>query len=917
MSIHHLTYLKSINVDYIEELYDRYLESPESIDLTWKTFFDGLNLGTFITPTPEAGSGADVDWASEVKVYELIQTFREKGKWLADINPLHPPLSSHPELDLKAFGLSQEDLSRTFFAGNEIGLPGAPLSEIIAKLKRIYCGTMSVELGAIGSTEERLWVRQKVESLNGSPTVDPETKKYILKRLTQSEGWEKFLHTRYVAKKRFSIEGVEALIPAIDAIIEKGTDLGVDGFVMGMAHRGRLNVLINTFGKKPEYLLSEFEDNYERDPSKGDGDVKYHKGYSSIFKTRHGKEAELDLAFNPSHLEFVDPIVLGMARARQDRKKDSKYDKVVPILMHGDAAFAGQGVVYETLTLSQLQAYKTGGTIHIITNNQVGFTTGIAQTRSTAFASDLAKLLEVPIVHVNADDPEAVWFAAQLSMEYRQLFKKDFFIDLIGYRRYGHNEGDEPAFTQPLMYKTIAAHASPRAVYADRLTQEGVTSRESADEALSAELEKFIAAQTKMRTEKIAPKLYTLEGKWKNLKRGTVEDFFATTTTRVSQDQLVALSKKINTMPAGFKLHPKLTRVFEPRLKAIQDGKDIDWANGETLAYATLLAEGVDVRMSGQDIERGTFTHRHGVLHDVDTGESYKPLDHIGDKQGKFRIHNSNLTETGAMGFEYGYSISAPETLVIWEAQFGDFANGAQVIIDQFLAASESKWSRMSGLVLLLPHGYEGQGPEHSSARYERFLQLSAQGNMSVCNLTTSAQIFHALRRQVKWPMRKPLVIMSPKSLLRQAFSKIEEFTKQDFQEVIPDPVVTSGAKSVLLCSGKIYYELVAEREAKGRKDLAIVRVEQVYPWPEARISTALKVHAGAKVTWVQEEPRNQGAWPFVFGTWAGGLDESGTRIGFKDISYVGRPASASPAVGSEKIHKIEQKEILERAIQS
>ena len=915
MSVHNLTYLKSINVDYIEELYDRYLETPDSIDPTWKTFFDGLNLGTITALSLDSDSevASDVNWENEIKVYQLIQAYREKGRLCADLNPLKAPLSSHPALDLARYGLQPSQLTETFRVGAQIGLPGAQLSEIISRLKKIYCGTISAEIAVIGASEERNFIQSRIEGIAGQPSLDPETKKYILKRLSASEGWEKFLHTRYVAKKRFSIEGVEALIPALDAIMEKGAELGAEGFVMGMAHRGRLNVLINTFGKKPEYLLSEFEDNYERNPETGDGDVKYHKGYSSHFTTRSGKEVEIDLAFNPSHLEFVNPVVQGMARAKQDRASGN----FVPVIMHGDAAFAGQGVVYETLTLSNIKAYEVGGTIHIITNNQIGFTTDVEDARSTTFASDLARMLEVPIVHVNGDDPEAVWFVSQLAMEYRNQFKKDFFIDLIGYRRYGHNEGDEPAFTQPIMYKSISAHPTPRAVYATKLAETGVVDAATSQAWFDGELEKLTAAQTKMRNEKILPKIYTLEGKWTGLKRGTLDDFFSPVTTRVSRAELTSVSEKINKFPSGFKLHPKLARVFEPRLKAIQDGKDIDWANGETLAYATLLNEGTSVRFSGQDVERGTFTHRHAVLHDSETGEEYKPLDHLGPKQGQFRIYNSNLTETGAMGFEYGYSLTDPNALTIWEGQFGDFANGAQVIIDQFLAASESKWSRMSGLTLLLPHGYEGQGPEHSSARYERFLQLAAQGNMSVCNLTTSAQIFHALRRQVKWKMRKPLIIMSPKSLLRQAYSKIEEFTDQDFQEVIADPVVASGAKTVLLCSGKIYYELVAEREAKGRKDLAIVRVEQVYPWPEVRLAPILKKHPGAKIYWVQEEPRNMGAWSFVFNTWMGGLDDSGARMGVGKIEYIGRNARSSPAVGSEKIHKLEQKEILERGIQS
>ncbi|MGZ3699430.1 MAG: 2-oxoglutarate dehydrogenase E1 component, partial [Bdellovibrionota bacterium] len=774
LSLQKFSYLKSANAGYIEDLFERYSENPEAIDSTWRYFFEGLELGA---ETPEEILSEGAELASEARVAELILAYRTYGRYLADVDPLSPPPASHPFLELSRFGLADADLTKTFAAGKLIGLGPAPLSEILSALKRTYCGTIGVEYMQVEDPTEREWLRARIEGAR--PTPDPATRKFILGRLTESETFERFLHTRYVGLKRFSIEGGESLIPSLDAMVETLADLGADQFVIGMAHRGRINVLHHVMDKKTEYILTEFEGNYHFDLSHGEGDVKYHMGYSADRKTRTGKPVHLSLANNPSHLEFVDSVVEGMARAKQTYLGDSERKRVIPILIHGDASFAGQGVVYETLNLSQLEGYGTGGTLHIIANNQVGFTTSPGQSRSTTYSTDLAKMLDAPIFHVNGDDADAVWMVSRLAAEYRQKFHKDVFIDLICYRKHGHNEGDEPSFTQPLLYKKIKAHASTREVYAQKLASEGVASLDEAQKMIDAVNESMSKAQATARASAPHPEPSVFEGRWKGYRQPSEEDHFKPIKTAVDTAAVVELAKKLNTMPAGFHLHPKLPRFFEARQKAFEDGKGIDWGNGETMAYATLLTQGYGVRLSGQDAERGTFTHRHSVVNDYETGERYCALNHLRDGQARFEVHNSHLSETGVMGFEYGYSITDPKTLPIWEAQFGDFANGAQVIIDQFLAAAESKWRRMSGLTLLLPHAYEGQGAEHSSARLERFLQLSARYNLIIANFTTPAQIFHGLRRQMLRDFRKPLVIMSPKSLLRHplAVSAIEDFT--------------------------------------------------------------------------------------------------------------------------------------------
>ena len=925
-SLNKYTYLKSQNADYIDEVFERYLQDPHAVDESWRWFFEGIEIGSELAPAEilvEAAPGAAVaatDWAAEVRVADLIQTYRRLGKKLAAIDPLSPAPTSLPELELSAFGLSNADLGKTFQAAKLAGLQPGKLSDIIAHLKATYCSTIAVEFTHIENTAARSWLLQQMESTKNRTAMDSETRKLIYKRLTEAETLERFLHTRYVAQKRFSVEGGESVIPLLDCVIEKGADLGVQDVVIGMAHRGRLNVLTHIMGKPVAQLFTEFEGTYKSHPEHGEGDVKYHKGYSRDLKTRSGKPVHLSLAFNPSHLEFVNPVIEGSVRAKQDRYQDSARKKVVPIQIHGDAAFSGQGVCFETLQMQSLRAYGTGGTIHIIINNQVGFTTSPVDSRSTPYSTDLAKMLDSPIFHVNGDDPEAVWHVARLAIEWRQKFGTDAFIDLVCYRKHGHNEGDEPSFTQPLLYKKIRAHTSTRELYGEALTRESILGAGEAQKVVDQVTEVFSEAQKLAKATPQDPVTSVFEGEWKTIKKPEAGAVHATVKTAVPAASLVEIAEKINVMPQGFSLNSKLTRFFEARLKAVKEGKGLDWGNAEALAYATLLNEGHTVRITGQDAERGTFTHRHAVMTDSENGNRYNPQATVAQKGAKFEIYNSHLSETAAMGFEYGYALAAPHALTVWEAQFGDFANGAQVIIDQFIATSESKWQRMNNLVLLLPHGYEGQGPEHSSARLERFLQLCGKENMAVVNLSTPAQIFHALRRQVKRDFRKPLIVMSPKSMLRHpmAVSSLSDLSDINFQEVIDCPesaVKPEKVQRVLLCSGKVYYDLVAERANRKLENVAIVRVEQLYPWPAAALAKELNRYSKAReIFWVQEEPRNMGAWSHVFNYWMGGLDLFMSQVGDRPIRYAGRGIASSPAVGSPKVHESELKAFLAEA---
>lgn len=923
-------YLTSPSARYIEELHERYRAEPETLDPSWRYFFDGYELATVSPKRVSRRVPAEkVHIDAEAGVSALIHGYRELGIHLANINPLEGPATSHPLLQLSEVGLGDVDLERKFSAAKLAGFASpASLGAIIAALRETYCGSIGVEFTHIEDPAAREWLRGRMESTRNRPMLSVQAKKAILERLTAAETFERFLHTRYVAQKRFSLEGAESLIPMLDCLIDSAAELGMRELVLGMAHRGRLNVLANIFGKKPEYIFSEFE-GVALDPTLGDGDVKYHLGYNADFTTPHGKKVALTLAFNPSHLEFVDPVVEGMAYGRQMLARRSSQGGaggsamladehgaqtlVVPVLIHGDAAFAGQGVVYETIQMSAIRGYGTGGTIHVVINNQIGFTATPEESRSTTFATDLGKMLSTPILHVNGDDAEAAYYAMKLAVEYRQMFHRDILIDLVCYRKYGHNEGDEPGFTQPLMYEKIRNHLGVRERYARKLEGEGVITLETAQMFVQQEMDRLTAGQAEARAGKKAPRAFVFDGPWKGLRRATTDqDLWLPVHTAVAADVLRRIGDKLYEVPVDFHVHPKLARLLEQRRDQIRDGVGLEWATGEELAYGSLLVEGTPVRLSGQDSQRGTFSHRHSVLYDYQTNARYVPLNFVQPNQASFSAYNSILSETAVLGFEWGHSIIDPRSLIIWEAQFGDFANGAQVVIDQFIASAETKWQRSSGIVLYLPHGYEGQGPEHSSARIERFLQLCAQNNMQVCNPTNPAQLFHLLRRQLKRDFRKPLVVMTPKSLLRQplAVSKLNEFSTGTFSEVIDDPVVLKNARRVLFCSGKIYYDLLAERTARRADDVALVRIEQLYPWPRFQVRALLSLYNGAReVAWVQEEPQNQGAW--LLAREALGEDLPDQR----KLFYVGRVASAAPAVGSHKVHERQQKAIVEQAL--
>lgn len=910
------SYLKSINAAYIEELLEKFQSDPESIDSTWRYFFEGLELGAKSNKT--LNGEANLNVSSEAKVAELIHAYRENGRLAANINPLSEGSVETPLLGLARFGLTNVSPDKNFTAGNLLKLGPAPLTKILEHLRETYCSSIAVEYTHIGDHVSRQWLQERMEDSRNRENLTPETRHFIYQRLCESETFERFLHTRYVAQKRFSLEGGEALIPTLDRLIEVGGESGATQMVLGMAHRGRLNVLHNTFGKKAEYILTEFEEDYEGSQTVGVGDVKYHMGFSSDIKTRFGHEVHLSLAHNPSHLEFVNPVVEGIVRSKQRALKDKDRHKVIPILIHGDAAFAGEGVVYETLNLSQVSGYRTGGTVHIVLNNQVGFTTAPESARSTTYATDVAMMLEVPIFHVNGDDPEALWFVAKLAMEYRQQFKRDVIIDLICYRKYGHNEGDEPAFTQPIMYRQIKDHASTRELYAQKLLQGGMLSEVQVQAPIDQVIEKLTEAQKITRTQKPRPFNSAYESKWKNFKPGDVTDAIKTC---VAPDTLKLLTMKICSVPGDFSVHPKLERFLEARSKMVENDTGMDFGMAEAMAFATLLHEGHPVRITGQDSERGTFSHRHSVLNDVQNGKTYTPLNNLGNDQAEFIVRNSTLSETAVLGFEYGWSLADPTALVIWEAQYGDFANVAQVIIDQFIAASEAKWQRSSGLVMLLPHGYEGQGPEHSSARLERFLQLCGENNLAVCNFTQPAQLFHALRRQVKRNFRKPLVVMSPKSLLRhpRAVSSMADLTEGSFMPVIDDPTPTldrNAVNRIVLCSGKLFFELLEEKEKSKLDNVALIRIEQLYPWPEAELTQLLKRYPKVKeIIWAQEEPRNMGAWTHVFGYWAGTYANFQEKTGLPMIQYVGRTIAAAPATGGHKLHLHKQKLIVQTAL--
>ena len=918
------------NAAYVEALYEQFLEDPKSVGPEWQALFGSLparaaterphtpiieaiaaRMRQPATAVAPAAGPAEVASEKQAAVSRLMQIYSNRGHLIADIDPLGLMQRPRPRvLELEYAGLGAADLDTEFYTASRNGwIPRrATLREIIARLEHVYGGTIGAEFAHVSDTEERLWLQDEFQLGRMQAHFRPEEQRNILWQLTAAEGLERYLHTKFVGQKRFSLEGGESLIAMLDDLVQEAGRGGVEEAIIGMAHRGRLNVLINILGKQPGELFSEFEGKY--DLHHGSGDVKYHKGFSSDLRTPGGN-VHVALAFNPSHLEIVNPVVEGSVRARQERRDDAGGERVIPVLIHGDAAFAGQGVVMETLQLSQTRGYRTGGTVHIVINNQVGFTTSNPQdTRSTTYCSDVAKMIEAPILHVNADDPEAVVFASRLALRYRQRFHKDFVIDLVCYRRLGHNEADEPAATQPLMYTKIRQRPTVRKLYADRLVQQGVLA--------AGEPEKMVEDYRRALDEgkhQVHPSLGMIGNQFTvDWTRYLGADWTETVRTGVEPARLQALGRRIVEVPKDFVLHPRVAQIVANRTKMLAGEMPLDWGCAETLAYASLLDEGVSVRLSGQDCGRGTFFHRHAVLHEQKSGTAYVPLQQVKVGQPRFTVIDSVLSEEAVLGFEYGYSTTSPDCLVIWEAQFGDFVNGAQVLIDQFICSGEAKWGRLCGLTLFLPHGYEGQGPEHSSARLERFLQLCAEQNMQVCVPSTPAQMFHMLRRQMLRSLRKPLIVMTPKSLLRHelSVSALEELSRGGFASVIDeiDDLEPGDVQRIVFCSGKVYFDLLRARRAAGQRDVAIVRIEQLYPFPvEEYQATLARYPKAQEVVWCQEEPQNQGAWYQIRHR----LQElAGER---RPVYYAGRAPAAAPATGLAKIHDAEQQRLVHTAL--
>ena len=933
------SYLFGGNAPYVEELYEAYLDNPGSVPDNWRSYFDALqnvpavdgtdNRDVAHAPVVESfaqraksnafavkASSADLAVArKQVHVQSLIAAYRFLGSRWADLDPLKRTERPRiPELEPAFYDLTESDMDITFSATNTYFTKAEQMTlrEIVQALRDTYCGTIGAEFMHITDPTEKRWWQERLESIRSKPSFSPEKKKSILERLTAAEGLERFLHTKYVGQKRFSLEGGESFIASMDELIKRGGEKGVQEIVIGMAHRGRLNVLVNTLGKTPKDLFSEFDHTAPEDlPA---GDVKYHQGFSSDVSTPGGP-VHLSLAFNPSHLEIVNPVVEGSVKARLDRRGDSEGDQVLPVLVHGDAAFAGQGVVMETLALAQTRGYYTGGTVHLVINNQIGFTTSDPRdTRSTLYCSDVVKMIEAPVLHVNGDDPEAVVLCTQLALDYRQEFNKDVVVDIVCFRKLGHNEQDTPSLTQPLMYKKIGQHPGTRKLYGDKLVAQGVLAPEGPDEMVKAYRAAMDAGK-----HTVDPVLTNYKSKYAvDWSPFLGKKWTDAADTALPLAEIKRLAERITTVPSNFKVHPLVEKVIADRAAMGRGEINVDWGMGEHLAFASLVASGYPVRLSGEDCGRGTFTHRHAVLHDqnrekFDEG-TYVPLQNVADNQAPFVVIDSILSEEAVLGFEYGYASADPNTLVIWEAQFGDFVNGAQVVIDQFIASGEVKWGRANGITLMLPHGYEGQGPEHSSARLERFMQLAADNNMQVCQPTTASQIFHVLRRQQVRMFRKPLVLMTPKSLLRNkdATSPLSEFTKGEFRTVIGElntEIDAAKVKRVIACSGKVYYDLVKKRDEKKSTDVAIIRVEQLYPFPHKAFAAELKKYPNATdIVWCQDEPQNQGAWFFVQHY----IHEN--MLDGQKLGYAGRPASASPAVGYAHLHQEQQKALLDQA---
>ena len=896
---------------FIETLYQEYLKDSSSVDIDFKKFFEGFDFAVSNNIAPKASGNGIVNTSAnlekEFAVYKYILEFRSKGHLIADTNPVRERRDRGANLDLSFFGLSESDMDQTFYAGNFIGLGATTLKNIIQHLKKCYASSVGVEMKYISSQEKIDWLTTEIEK-GFFQTFPIEKRKRILEKLNQGVLFEKFLHTKYVGQKRFSLEGGETTIAALDAIINTAADNDVHEVVIGMAHRGRLNVLANILGKTYEQIFSEFEGTAKLDQTMGSGDVKYHMGYGSHLITPNEKEVSVKLMPNPSHLEAVDPVVLGFARAKADVLYKSDFDKILPILIHGDASVAGQGIVYEILQMSNLRGYQNGGTIHFVINNQIGFTTDFDDARSADYCTSVAAMIQAPVLHVNGDDAEAVVKCAEIAAKYRQKFNSDIFVDMVCYRRHGHNEGDDPKYTQPKLYATIEKHINPREVYTNFLLQNG----EPDAKDLAKDMEKKFWADLQERLDGVKQnplpyKYQPPEIAWKNLRRATAEDFDFSPATAITEESLRQLFKGIMTLPDDFKPLKKVEKLLQEKARLLEVENKIDWATAELLAYASILIEGKIVRMSGQDVKRGTFSHRHAVVRDEETNRGYNRLKGLSDNQEKFRIYNSLLSEYGVLGFEYGYGLANPDALVIWEAQFGDFSNGAQTMIDQFISAGEQKWNRMNGLVMLVPHGYEGQGPEHSSARLERFLQMCAELNMVVTNITSAANLFHAFRRQMTWKFRKPMINFSPKAYLRYAgtYSSVSEFTSGSFQEVIDDSANQEAAdiKKVLFCSGKIYFELAERKQKENRTDIALIRVEQLYPLPQKQLDALYRKYNKATWFWIQEEPLNMGSASFM-------------KMNLKGINFgiISRNASAATATGYAKVHAQEQKEIIDTA---
>lgn len=913
------SFVTNSHPSYIESLYNDYLSNPENVDPEYKKFFEGFDFavgkvgsnGTKAAVSVDLGDGAVLNsdqLSKEIAVFDLIRYYRKRGHLIAKTNPIRPRKERNARLALSDFGFSDADLETEFHSGKFLGMEKAKLKDIYKKLNELYAGSVGIQYTYINDVKKYEWVEKHFEEFMQQEFTF-EQKKRTLYKLNYGVIFEKFLNTKFIGQKRFGLEGGESMIPGLDALLTEAADLGVKEVIFGMAHRGRLNVLANILRKTYDQIFSEFEGAMPTDMTMGSGDVKYHLGFRSIVKTANDKDLNLQLLPNPSHLETVDPVVAGFARAKSDTVYNSNYDEVMPVLIHGDAAVAGQGIIYELLQMSRLKGYAVGGTVHFVINNQIGFTTDFEDARSSTYCTSLAAMVHAPVLHVNGDDPEAVVKCCIFAAKYRQEFNEDIFIDMVCYRKHGHNEGDEPKFTQPDFYALIEKHKNPREIYTERLINSGTPDAQN----LAKEMETVFwnELQDRLDENKQNPMPYTYQGPelaWQALRKSEESDFVKSPDTGVSLSVINSLFDRLMTYPEGFNPLRKVSKLLADKVKLFQESQKIDWATGELLAFATLLNEGYDVRLSGEDVKRGTFSHRHACIRDEKTNDEYNRLSKLSDTQGKFYVYNSLLSEYAVLGFDYGYAMASPKHLVIWEAQYGDFANGAQIIIDQYVTSAEQKWQTQNGLVMLLPHGYEGGGPEHSSARLERFLQMSAENNIFVTNITTAANYFHALRRQLALPFRKPMVNFAPKANLRhvRSYSDVSEFTTGGFKEVIDDPNITEAAKvkRVLLCSGKIYFDLSEKQLAEKREDVAIVRLEQIHPLPVEQLTALYQKYAGAQWLWVQEEPKNMGAASFLK-----------MNLGKPfNLGYLTRKASAATATGFAKLHVQEQQMLVDQA---